>query len=863
MDYKKTELWMKSLGDKSVDYLDLKVELENEYLKARSNALYLLDKIRNDFPNLTVHDVSHVDGLWQVASVITGDDYDINPLEGFILGCAFLMHDAVLSYDAVGGVKHLRELAEWKDYYEDFKDNKTKEENEILFDTDFITIRKLHAKYAEHLYNQLFERDDGSKFYIIDNKSLRDHYGELICKVAGSHHWEYDELEKMDTQMPASSHFPREWSINLLKLACILRCADAGHIDDGRAPDYLLRLLDINGVSKNHWIAQNRLSQIDNDRLNPDNVIIKSNITFKEEDFASWNVAFDAVQVLDRELKMSNALLKQNGIREFKAKRVSGASTREELCKYIKTEGWEPFDACVHVSEVERLIKNLGGEKLYGKANKLEIVLRELIQNSRDAICARQRMDSGYQNGSIQIEITNSDCGTWVKVSDNGIGMSIDTVKNYFLNFGNSFWSSDLSKKEFVGLNSSGFKSIGKFGIGFFSVFMVSSFVIVETRKYDAALNDNLKMKFPTGLCLRPIISHEKGEPDISTCVSFLINTSEAIWSDKFTIKPLVAGSFSFEVPYSSVLQRITSGLDVDVYYSAPNKNKVLIHKSIDTIQEETVELAEWLKDITYARYRKDASYLNYIDTNYKRLRKIVSDGKIRGLAGINTYWSDNTTFFDVSTVDGLSTISSSSDSGDFFGCLIHSPVTASRDRIEDDIDLVDWAKEQYSILYKNGLSESDKLHLPYVIGKYGINMTDVMNISVYKNSYTKVFKLKDLVLDFATNNKKLVIGLSIYSDNKRAEAYLDYNRSLSVLNNDEFLFAPIKNSGFLSVIENDSTFPFNILYCIRNVSEKVGVITSVHIAEKKAISIISGYCSGLIITFKKKISQFNIASTV
>ena len=247
-------------------------------------------------------------------------------------------------------------MDEWKDYYEDFKNDKTKSHDEILHETDFVTIRKLHAKYAERLHHQIFERDDGSRFYLIGNKELRDHYGEIICKIAGSHHWSYDEVEKMDTQLPASSNYPQEWRINSLKLACILRCADAGHIDDGRAPDYLLELLNINGVSKNHWIAQNRLSQIDIDGNNPDRVIIKSNISFKEDDFASWNVAFDAVQVLDYELKKTNELFHKKGIEGFLVKGVSGAASREELCKYIKTEGWEPFDACIHISNVESLI---------------------------------------------------------------------------------------------------------------------------------------------------------------------------------------------------------------------------------------------------------------------------------------------------------------------------------------------------------------------------------------------------------------------------------------------------------------------------------------------------------------------------
>lgn len=172
MDFKATELWKNSLGNDSSGFLDLRKELINEYLNARENAKYLLDKIRNDFPNLTVHDISHIDGLWQVASVITGKGYNVNPLEGFILGCAFLLHDAALSYDAVGGVNHLRKLDEWKDYYEDLKNDKTKSSDEIIYETDFITIRKLHAKYAEKLHHQLFEKDDGSKFYIIGNKGL-------------------------------------------------------------------------------------------------------------------------------------------------------------------------------------------------------------------------------------------------------------------------------------------------------------------------------------------------------------------------------------------------------------------------------------------------------------------------------------------------------------------------------------------------------------------------------------------------------------------------------------------------------------------------------------------------------------------
>jgi len=57
----------------------------------------LLANIAEDCQGLTVHDVSHVHQLWHVASTICGPDYPINPLEGFVLGAAFLIHDAGLT----------------------------------------------------------------------------------------------------------------------------------------------------------------------------------------------------------------------------------------------------------------------------------------------------------------------------------------------------------------------------------------------------------------------------------------------------------------------------------------------------------------------------------------------------------------------------------------------------------------------------------------------------------------------------------------------------------------------------------------------------------------------------------------------
>lgn len=854
MNYQETQLWNKSLGnEEAYGHCDLRNDLISAFISARENASYVLSKIRNDFPNLTVHDIPHVDGLWQIASVIIGDTYPITPLEGFILGCSFLMHDAVLSYEVAGGVDNLRSQIEWKDYYEDCKNDNSLSNTEALFEADFRTIRLIHANKAEGLHHQLFEKEDGSSFYIIDNQRLRDHYGEIICKIAGSHHWDIEKVAKLDTQMPATSEYPQEWRINPLKLACILRCADAGHIDDGRAPDYLLGLLKVNNVSRNHWIAQNRLSQIDVDNNDSEKVIIKSNISFREEDFAAWNVAYDAVQVLDHELKISNELLKRRCVDLFRIRGVSGAGSREELSKYIKTDGWEPYDACVHISNVEGLIKNLGGEKLYGKDHKLEIVLRELIQNSRDAIVARRNVDFDY-DGGIHVAIDKEDDGTWISIADDGVGMSVPMIKDYFLNFGCSFWSSDLAKQEFSGLNSSGFKSVGQFGIGFYSIFMVAAKVVVESRKYDSALDDNLVIKFPTGLSLRPVVSHNRGISSVSTVVRFLLDPEKEKWSNRYSVRPSLAGALPFEVPYSSIIAHITAGIDVDVYYRELGYDEIRVHHNINEIEEGSNEIAEWMKDISYARFRNDIRYSNYIDSNYKRLKRITVDGVFYGIAALNTFWDSQASFFDVSTVGGLANAGGGTNNGDYIGCLISEAITAKRDTDEGSIDRTQWAKEQVDLLCEKELSESDKLYLPYVVGKYGIDMTDVMNISFMDNHYankrTVFCGLKDLIKRISVEKKRLMIGLSSLGNTNRAENYLDIYRASQQLGNEEVLFVPVKNSAFLSIEENDSAFPMNLLWCINKVCNDLGIKYTKTIEYNKVPSHFDGNCSAMIFVF-------------
>lgn len=110
-----------------------------------------------------------------------------------------------------------------------------------------------------------------------------------------------------------------------------------------------------------------------------------------------------------------------------------------------------------------------------------DIFLRELVANATDAITKRGALGR-TQNQSIpvgKIEITTNKTNKTIKITDNGLGMSESDVEKYIAQLAFS------GAEEFVQkMKDSGEKTddiIGKFGLGFYSVFMVSKKVEVDS----------------------------------------------------------------------------------------------------------------------------------------------------------------------------------------------------------------------------------------------------------------------------------------------------------------------------------------------------------------------------------------------
>ena len=350
-----SELWQRGFGDEgnNANVSRLVTSLRG----IRRNAEKLTSRIVGSLPGLTIHDISHLDALWQVASTVAGRDFPLNPLEAYVFGDAVLLHDAGLCFEAYsGGRDALRDTLEWRDAYGRLSRISSEAQN-LEQEADFEALRALHASQAARLAIEPWHNEDGD-VYLIDDRELRENYGKLIGDLAASHNWNLElVVAQFSTPRPPTAFLDADWAVDSLKVACLLRVADAGHMDGARAPSFLLRVLQMNSLSRAHWVAQNHLGCLTVRADDPAQLVLSSTSPFRRHEAAAWWVAYDLVATFDKELRRCNDVLEASPVGPrptLATKNVAGAGKVRELVKYVETTGWEPTDSTVHVSDVSR-----------------------------------------------------------------------------------------------------------------------------------------------------------------------------------------------------------------------------------------------------------------------------------------------------------------------------------------------------------------------------------------------------------------------------------------------------------------------------------------------------------------------------
>ena len=594
-EYQQTALWQGAFSARNDGFDKQRNLLVVAFEAFRERVMPLVAQIQKDMPDLTVHDITHIDALWQTASEIAGESYPLNPAEAFVLGGAFLLHDAAHCVAAYpGGMDDLMGLPEWQDcaalrgVVASELIPGTPKFQMVMFDV----LRALHPKRARNLAQLSWKAEkNGNAMFLLPHDDLRHAYAEVIGLVAESHWWTPHELEGLAQKIITAPTClkPAPWSVDVLKLAVLMRTADAAHIDAQRAPRFLRALIQPGASSSAHWQFQGRMHQVqrDSDPKRFDLRISASAFPLNEQE--AWWLAYDAVCLMDKELRAAGRLLLDHPRPErerLAVRGVSAAHSPEDFARSVPTDGWQPVDASIKIGDVQTLVERFGGEKLYGEQPVW--ALRELLQNAIDAVDACRKLGGLDENGGkITVEVAHAAEAEsfWLHVTDTGIGMSRYVLTEVLLDFGHSLWRSPAVRGEWTGLVATGFEAIGQFGIGFFAVFMLGEQVRVTTRRFEPidGENDQWVLEFGGGIRKRPVLRKPDNNERLKrhgTRVSVLISAGKYA---ELCIEKNTWMSDSPKMTFAQTCAWLAPALAVDLYVKEP-----------DSVEQCVVHANDW-----------------------------------------------------------------------------------------------------------------------------------------------------------------------------------------------------------------------------------------------------------------------------
>ena len=245
-------------------------------------------------------------------------------------------------------------------------------------------------------------------------------------------------------------------------------------------------------------------------------------------------------------------------------------------------------------TEVSKLL-DIVANSLY---TEKEIFLRELVSNSSDA-CEKLRYVSqtdskAPKTNKFQIRIHLNEKNKTISIKDNGIGMDDKDMQSNLGTIAKSGTEEFIKK---MGDKKGDINQIGKFGVGFYSSFMVSDQVVVRSKKYDSSSG---YLWTSDGKGTFSIEETEYNE--IGTEITLSIKKDEKEFLSKYKIEEIIK-KYSDFVPFPIFVT------------SEEDKND----KKKDDKTEEQVNSAEaiWLKDKSKIKKDDYKSFYNQASNYY------------------------------------------------------------------------------------------------------------------------------------------------------------------------------------------------------------------------------------------------------
>ncbi|MCP1510050.1 hypothetical protein J2Y83_000177 [Pseudomonas marginalis] len=456
-------------------------ELITSLISMRKVAESLASTISTSVPCFTDHSIKHMDALWLITDqVLTSTEIaQLSTGEAFLLATSFYLHDLGMAYAAT---EEGRAICIESGHYKAFMSSFTPEnraKDEIKAQALAYTVRKIHAPAAHELATN---KIPGSEYYLFESKTLRDSWGATCGQISASHHW---SIERLDIELGKTGTVPLPGgrSGDLGYVASILRIVDYAHINRERAPSIERAFKQpLPEDSLLHWLAQ---EQVDGPFRDGHELTYRSAVGISNVD--SWWLYYEMLSGLDAEIRAVQRYLKKrpHSINRFSLQGVLGAASPEETSTYIKPNGFMPIEVNLKTGSIDRLVKLLAGESLYG--NDPMAAIRELLQNANDAVrlkfhTAADEYDAQVEKLPIKVELFENAEGHFLSVSDFGVGMTKRIMTDYLISIASNYWDSQFHY-DYPDALEKGFLQAGKFGIGFLSVFMLGDEIEVTSNK--------------------------------------------------------------------------------------------------------------------------------------------------------------------------------------------------------------------------------------------------------------------------------------------------------------------------------------------------------------------------------------------
>jgi hypothetical protein len=526
------------------------------------------------FEEYTEHGIEHIEMVLKATEYLISDEsfQFIHSKEVAILILSVVLHDIGMhtefstfkamingKYDDIRvntlDKKTWYEL--WQDYLLEARHFSSRQKNDIFGNPDEIineidlsdkdnlkgTDKKLIGEFIRR-YHSRFAHEVALKGFIgeyetipFGNNILIDQDRKFAGIVARSH-----GINIRDTfaylKEVAYDAWKNPGGINIIFLMVLLRIADYLQIDKSRTDPSMLKVRTFNSpVSllehKTHLAILHLTFENDDPEL--------INVTCKPDNAQMYVKIETLIKDMQHEFDLSWAVLGEiYGFSPVKKPKIKfrRITSNLEHPAFLKEIDYIPKKIAF---EINNELSKLLVAPLYGNDPKYGV--RELVQNATDAGKERLKVEQTKGNTNykpfVKVSVDKTDKEQYLfKIEDNGKGMTLDEILNYFLSVGSSFRQSYQWKKEFTSKDGKVLVNRnGKFGIGVLAAFLLGDEISVKTRSY----NDNsVAYIFKVRLNSEYIDIEKLEKFDIGTTIEIQMS------NDKYTL--FERGIYYFEI---------------------------------------------------------------------------------------------------------------------------------------------------------------------------------------------------------------------------------------------------------------------------------------------------------------------------